>query len=1596
MPPGTSPLSPGSGVRALALAFSTLLLLTCGGRPELPAPTQDTGSVSGTVFLGPIQGATLRVFRVVRGERGALVGQATTAEDGSFRVGVGLSGGPFLLTASGGSFVDAASGTPVGLHSEELTALVPHFPPGSHLEGVRVSAVSHLAAGLALRSSQRQDALLEAADADAWLLLSQHFGVDFRSTTPLELSSGGGPAVNAPARAGLVLAGLSMHSRLISEQAGLTPGGSVNPLTLTRALYLDASADGVFDGFGASGRLLLPEEGAPMEGASSYLLGGATLRAHLAQAIAHFLASERNASAITLADAQGYLSRLAESTVPRLFPPGEPIPADLQPPHLAFLRPVNGAGVNGQVLLTVRAVDDTNVASLRFTAPPELAQVAPVFDSDGRRALLTTTWDVSSLPEGPVRLSVETRDSAGHSSREELTVQVAHQGPSIFVDTPADGSALRGTLTLTARAQARQVPVAKLFLVNAAALGVGGDEALEASSFRAAWDTTLAPEGDVALHFRAEDRLGIRSDFSVLVKVDNVPLGHVSVVASAGAPLPGATVRLVAVDDTTGEPVLGRPGGAILGQGTTDTTGTARFTLSQLSGENWDGPVQLLAAGSAVAYVDPSSSAQAPTVVSLSASPPLTSYLPRYRSGQALSQVPLTLWTSLADAAALSLTRGHHRSWPAPRSLSAALSAVDPLMAQHLVPPTRDTWSLREALPLSLTSSGSPTLRDAVYAALPDVALNQLARETSLSSGYEPGTAFTAMTLLRLLREDLLADGQFDGLGEEGRALAAPGQPSYALSANTTRADLAAALDRFITSPQQKLGLTRAAMEAQGIYDALSSDTSFLYPASPQPGPGDAQPPSISFSASYEDVLGAGQAPRLGRYVHGLLSVTVAATDADGVAALAVRLNGALIPPAPGSTTSRQHFVYQLQGQPDGALLFEATARDSAGNTSAPQRLSLLHDNSPPTLSTQRPLPGAVHGPAGVPVAAAAADSGSGVASLRLSGLGGFTDSDARPEVLAGTWENPPEGPATLHLSACDLLSNCAATQVPFSVDRTAPVLTVVSTPAEYVNTPRVRFTVAAVDSGGSSVAAVRASNGSRTFSGQPELGLWAVEVELAEGLNTFSFWAEDAVGNSSEADPANPRLSVVLDTRPPVLQPLEVASFFSEEGMLFEEVQLGVPRVPAVYTFPAGATKRDAAKELVLKASTRLSYGTPAPSLSQLEQQNPALLNVPFLLFHLDNSAGGAPLASLSYELACTPAAACAGVSAGQAPLLSEADSHGTGRYLLPISQETVTHLGALAQEVSLTFTLRPTDTAGNSTLFTTTPVRFRLVAPRLSVSLDSNYHTTNDPRSTFPYTLSAAKYHELFDPTGASNFPDGAVRLVRFRVYNPAPVPVGVSLGFDGTPTSFTGEEVWESITPPMTEVRTFGDADGCGTEPGPHPCTPRAFEEGPEEQCLAVNPDDPATTKVTAQFKIETFIVKASTAAGVAGQDIQDAATAGAGIFIVPPASATGPGALNVYVARPFLPALRTVAYPLTAPPYVHDEPRWFKMVRATTCKALPLVTYQRHEWKRTLFSIKTTVRGNAKPKAHAIAPGGNTLLGAHEPLPDIPFETTIPKQ
>jgi hypothetical protein len=297
---------------------------------------------------------------------------------------------------------------------------------------------------------------------------------------------------------------------------------------------------------------------------------------------------------------------------------------------------------------------------------------------------------------------------------------------------------------------------------------------------------------------------------------------------SAGAPVAGAMVTVYAISDASGEVDASAGIDGVLGSaGPTDSDGKVTVSVSA-----YPGPIQVVANGPSLVYRDPTrpAAADAPALVQAPSSFGLSSYAAGYSSRESMI-VAVTLLTTLADRAALAYARGRHPSHPGRKTISDALAVRDPLFVGHVTRTNAwDRSALRTSAPASLTS-GPHALVDVAFAALFDLSLNELARETSARAGYgESSYGIDAPALLELLKADLDGDGRFDGRAENGSVIRTSGTTPVALDSQFLRLPLATALSRWIRDPTlNRSGITEVDLTGSDVFASMIEDASDLF-----------------------------------------------------------------------------------------------------------------------------------------------------------------------------------------------------------------------------------------------------------------------------------------------------------------------------------------------------------------------------------------------------------------------------------------------------------------------------------------------------------------------------------------------------------------------------------------------------------------------------------------------------------------------------------------------------------------------------------------------------------------------------------------------
>ena len=415
-------------------------ILGCGtGIPAYLDPG-DGGTASRSLTAWAINAGTATAYEVDgTGGRGASVALAQTNKDGAFNLTLSATtSSALLVVVTGGSYIEPATGTSIRLGpGDELTALLPTRVrvAGDQLEPMVVSPISHLAAVLTVLFMHSQGLSVDQAMEKAWSHLNAHFGaIDWRTVTPLDLTISTSAQLDGAARAGLLLGSLSQQAMDIAVNHHLTPGGEVNSLTLLQALAQDLTAEGLFNGLGPSGQLVLPAS----RPADAYVLDGQTVRSYLGQSAVAFLQSAQNKSHIAPADATPFLNTMAADSDTVLFSGSS---GTLSGPTCTFKStfhsssdnkdhaPIGGALlVSGRLDLTVTCLAPAGLASITVTQGTSTLTA-------GTGSSLPTTFvasvDTTKVADGTLSFTATAQDIDRNTTTKQYAV-VVHNAPPTF------------------------------------------------------------------------------------------------------------------------------------------------------------------------------------------------------------------------------------------------------------------------------------------------------------------------------------------------------------------------------------------------------------------------------------------------------------------------------------------------------------------------------------------------------------------------------------------------------------------------------------------------------------------------------------------------------------------------------------------------------------------------------------------------------------------------------------------------------------------------------------------------------------------------------------------------------------------------------------------------------------------------------------------------------------------------------------------------------------------------------------------------------------------------------------------------------------
>lgn len=241
-----------SGVALLA----AIVLSACGGGSggsggsgSSPAPVPTT-TISGVVFDAPIATATVEAWTFVNGAPSTKIGEGITATNGSYSFSIQSENAPLVLIASGGYYVEEASGQTVNLLAGQRLSAVFFHTTGQN-NTVHITPFTHLAAGLASWRIANGVATNIAIDG-ANIAISNILGFSVIGTKPLSITD----AANASAFAspghqyGFLTAAISSWTGYASTKSATPMHSTHNSIAFAQLLYADVYADGMLDGYG--------------------------------------------------------------------------------------------------------------------------------------------------------------------------------------------------------------------------------------------------------------------------------------------------------------------------------------------------------------------------------------------------------------------------------------------------------------------------------------------------------------------------------------------------------------------------------------------------------------------------------------------------------------------------------------------------------------------------------------------------------------------------------------------------------------------------------------------------------------------------------------------------------------------------------------------------------------------------------------------------------------------------------------------------------------------------------------------------------------------------------------------------------------------------------------------------------------------------------------------------------------------------------------------------------------------------------------------------------------------------------------------------
>lgn len=481
-------------IRSLIPTIALGTLAACGSTDSSP-PERPAGALNGTVFQGPIGGATVRAYTYDGVRRGDLLGEAQTDPSGRYAINGSIPPGVVLLEASGGAYREEATGRNVTVGPDVPLRTLVRVAPGTAANST-IGTYTTLAAGLSEYLVGRGRSI-EAAVDEAYGGMNAALGLDVRAVTPLDITDAANTsnAITAAHEYGFFEAAVSQWTADAGSKTSTAPHTVHTSSSLLTLAHDDVRTDGVLDGRGSGGAQQL----------GTLPLTTDSYRHELALALLRIARSSANRTGLTTDQLLRAANRWNDSTA-AIFGSAIVRPINSAVPTLTNLRPARDSYVRGNFTAMIDAADAVGITQVDFGIDGiTVGQAADVSQP-------SISINSGSYGDGARKLYAEARNVVGGVARLEHRFYIDNTAPAVSNLQPANGSVVRGNFTVSASVADAQMGQS-VFLLDSVTLGNQGS----ATSPRYALDSRSYSSGNHTLTLQATDAAGNVTTASVRV-----------------------------------------------------------------------------------------------------------------------------------------------------------------------------------------------------------------------------------------------------------------------------------------------------------------------------------------------------------------------------------------------------------------------------------------------------------------------------------------------------------------------------------------------------------------------------------------------------------------------------------------------------------------------------------------------------------------------------------------------------------------------------------------------------------------------------------------------------------------------------------------------------------------------------------------------------------------------------------------------------------------------------------------------------------------------------------------------------------------------